>query len=270
MGCHAGLNSLQAAANWAAVHPGQLAISIGVEVLSAHFMWNENLRLEHDESHRLNHALCNSLFSDGCFAVALMRPTPNIPAVPCYATLHEFASQTSSAAMQTMTYQWNDLTSQFWFFLSEEAPYAVGAALQQLLHDQQDLRMPMEHVVHYVMHTGGQTVIDSATAALGLDAGELAPTKSALKKFGNNSSVSFMFGYGEFLESPPCPVEEGDLGVFITMGPGAGFELCLWSAGVRSTNKEKQPRSIIKRVADPPWELGIPGNAKAGHSFPSE
>jgi len=262
MGCHAGLNSLQAAANWAALHPGQLAISCGVEVLSAHYMWKDSHDDEQDYPKRLNHALCNSLFSDGCFAAALLRPAINGPVLPCYATIHEFASQTSTDAIHTMTYQWDDIASQFWFHLSEEAPYAVGAALLQLLHDQQDLGMPIESIHHWVMHTGGQTVIDCAAAALGLDAAELNPTRSALRKFGNNSSVSFMFAYGEFLQSSPSPVVEGDLGVFITMGPGAGFELCLWSAGSRSASQCPPASRVppLRRVADPPLAAGTPGS----------
>jgi predicted naringenin-chalcone synthase len=223
-------------------------------------MWNDELKHE-DDAHRLNHALCNSLFSDGCFAVALVRPTSQ-EAPPCYATLHEFASHTCTDAMHTMTYNWSDLASQFWFYLSEEAPYAVGSALKQFLHDQIDQGMPMEDVLHYVVHTGGQTVIDSVAAALGLDDAELMATRSALRKFGNNSSASYMFAFAEFLELAPRPVAEGDLGVFITMGPGAGFELCLWSAGSRaSTDKEQsRDRAIITRIEDPPWDAGFIGN----------
>mmetsp|Transcript_102384 Transcript_102384/g.161763 ORF Transcript_102384/g.161763 Transcript_102384/m.161763 type:complete len:895 (+) Transcript_102384:97-2781(+) len=266
MGCHAGLNSLQAATNWAALHPGKLAISCGVEVLSAHFMWNDQLALDKDDANRLNHALCNSLFSDGCFAVALVRPTSSL-APPCYATLHEFASRTVTDAMHTMTYQWSDVASQFWFYLSEEAPYAVGGALKQFLHEQQDEGVPMESILHYVVHTGGQTVIDAVAAAISLDDAELMATKSALKKFGNNSSASFMFAFGEFLELAPRPVEEGDLGAFITMGPGAGFEFCLWSAGARSSTEKQKgiERSILRRVADPPWDAGIIGNIKSSN-----
>ena len=35
----AGLNSLQAAANWSRANPGRIAIACGVEVCSAHFFW---------------------------------------------------------------------------------------------------------------------------------------------------------------------------------------------------------------------------------------
>ena len=55
-----------------------------------------------------------------------------------------------------------------------------------------------------------------------------------------------------------------DPGAFITMGPGAGVELCLWSAGPRAVTSEAVPlsgwepasllpvrSSLVERVAQP-------------------
>ena len=49
----------------------------------------------------------------------------------------------------------------------------------------------MESIRHWVMHTGGQTVIDAAAASLGLDLPELEPTVRSLKRYGNQSSTSY-------------------------------------------------------------------------------
>ena len=56
----------------------------------------------------------------------------------------------------------------------------------------------------------------------------------------------------------------GGGGAFITMGPGAGVELCLWSAGPRAVTSEAVPlsgwepasllpvrSSLVERVAQP-------------------
>ena len=51
--------------------------------------------------------------------------------------------------------------------------------------------IPMESIRHWVMHTGGQTVIDAAAASLGLDLPELEPTVRSLKRYGNQSSTSY-------------------------------------------------------------------------------
>ena len=68
-----------------------------------------------------------------------------------------------------MEYRWHQMEQQWWFHLSETAPYAVGAGLHELWTEQLRQGLPLELVRHIVMHTGGQTVIDAATAALGLD-----------------------------------------------------------------------------------------------------
>mmetsp|Transcript_112697 Transcript_112697/g.198928 ORF Transcript_112697/g.198928 Transcript_112697/m.198928 type:complete len:1069 (-) Transcript_112697:284-3490(-) len=238
MGCHAGPNSLQAAVNWAHAHPGKLAIACGVEVLSASFIWNAKNKEGGMDGANINNALCNSLFSDGCFAAAMCKSKINELKPPCYLDFHEFKAQCSTPAMHTMTYQWSDEESQFWFFLSEEAPYAVGGGINQMVQDMQDDGLPLEHIRHFVMHTGGETVIEAASAALGIDLAEVQPTQEALRHYGNNSSGSFMFAFEKMLGAPPCgTIVPGDLGAFMTMGPGAGFEFCLWSAGELSTTE---------------------------------
>jgi len=305
MGCHAGLNSLQAAANWAAAHRGKLAIACGVEVCSALYLWPDDdaatesppasaTKARERRQRRINHAVVNSLFSDGCFALALFSPahptkdapqaaacsaaTPHPPseghamnegavdkdavggvgangsvhseglaggqAAACpgtttpeyYLALHAFESLTAPATLELMRYQWDEESDQLFFHLSEMSPYAVGSGLLNLLHDATDAGYQLEQVRHWVVHTGGQTVIDAAAAALGLDLPELETSVRALKKYGNNSSTSFMFVFSEFLDSPPSPVHLHDRGLFITMGPGAGLELCLWTVGPRSTS----------------------------------
>mmetsp|Transcript_149678 Transcript_149678/g.274997 ORF Transcript_149678/g.274997 Transcript_149678/m.274997 type:complete len:1069 (-) Transcript_149678:287-3493(-) len=238
MGCHAGPNSLQAAVNWAHAHPGKLAIACGVEVLSASFIWNAKNKEGGMDGANINNALCNSLFSDGCFAAAICKAKNNVVKPPCYLDFHEFKAQCSTPAMHTMTYQWSDEESQFWFFLSEEAPYAVGGGINQMVQDMQDDGLPLEHIRHFVMHTGGETVIEAASASLGIDLAEVQPTQEALRSYGNNSSGSFMFAFEKMLGAPPCgTIVPGDLGAFMTMGPGAGFEFCLWSAGELSATE---------------------------------
>ena len=81
---------------------------------------------------------------------------------------------------------------------------------------------------------------------------------------GNSSSASFLFAFGELLDHPPATIHAHDPGAFITMGPGAGVELCLWSAGPRAVTSEAVPlsgwepasllpvrSSLVERVAQP-------------------
>ena len=274
MGCHAGLNSVSAAASWAHTHPGQLAVACAVEVCSAQFLWTDrpadgSQAVAAGRAELINHAVVNSLFSDGAFAACLSCPRPGVAAdhgAGHYVALHQFMSLTATEAIGTMEYRWHEHAHQPWFHLEEQAPYAVGAALVELFSTARDHGLPLEFARHWVMHTGGQTVIDAATAALGLDLPELESTVRALKRYGNNSSASFMFAFSEFLEHPPSAVSPGDLGVFLTMGPGAGIELGLWSAGTRAASTSYvrlsgwEPASLpqdsasshVHRIPDPP------------------
>ena len=157
-GCHAGLNSLSCATNWAHANPGKIAISAGVEVCSAGFVWPgekntdemEGAQKAAEQKLRMNHAVVNSLFADGCFAALLFCPPPSCPMPPNYLVLHEFKSLTGTHALDTMVYKWSDEYKQFWFYLSEDAPYAVGGALFAMLHDCQASGIPMESIRHWV------------------------------------------------------------------------------------------------------------------------
>jgi len=269
MGCHAGLNSLKTAASWAKAHPGRIAIAAGVEICSAHFIWPDACQNGGKmDAEKINHAVCNSLFSDGCFAATLVSPPTGRDVVERlsnvlegtprhYVALHDFASVTAHDAMDTMEYRWHDVAGQFWFYLSELAPYAVGAGLSELRGQLDSKGLPIDHCRHWVTHTGGQTVIDAAASSLGVDLCELAPTSRALAKYGNNSSTSFLFAFSEFFDNPPSPVLAGHQGAFVTMGPGAGLESCLWVAGDRLAQhasrsvKDAHDTFFVHRIVEP-------------------
>jgi 3,5-dihydroxyphenylacetyl-CoA synthase len=78
---------------------------------------------------------------------------------------------------------------------------------------------------HWVLHTGGGAVIDAVRAGLGLTEHDVRHTRSVLRDFGNISSGSFLVSLQRLLaEGSAAP---GDLGVLVTMGPGAQIETAL-------------------------------------------
>jgi len=236
-------------------------MACGVEVCSAHYL---NMPLDGKQrvnNKEITNTIVNSLFSDGCFCAALLLPSPNEHSPDSYAVLHDFAAVTDVSAIETMVYYWDDEYSQFYFHLAEEAPYAVGAGMVALLADMRERQMPIDFVRHVVLHTGGQTVMDSVAAQLGLDLYELSATTNALRDFGNNSSVSYMYAFNHWLDHPPNKVSPGDLGLFITMGPGAGIELCMWSAGSKvaiSAAKLLRDPATTGWCSDPAPDVALP------------
>ena len=80
----------------------------------------------------------------------------------------------------------------------------------------------------------------------------------------SKSGVSGLSLPTELLDHPPATIHAHDPGAFITMGPGAGVELCLWSAGPRAVTSEAVPlsgwepasllpvrSSLVERVTQP-------------------
>ena len=76
-----------------------------------------------------------------------------------------------------------------------------------------------------------------------------APSRAAAVRSSSSSAWRaatrrpFLFASARALDHPPATIHAHDPGAFITMGPGAGVELCLWSAGPRAVTSEAVPLS---------------------------
>lgn len=70
------------------------------------------------------------------------------------------------------------------------------------------------------------------------------------RRYGNNASASFMMAFSEFCDLPPSPVAVGDQGAFVTMGPGAGLESCLWVAGEKLVAAAKRGSATRASMAN--------------------
>lgn len=231
MGCHAGLNSFKSASSWAVSNPGKYAISCGVEVMSAQYVWGDASR------QNLNNVICNSLFGDGCFA-AVLRSAPAEEEVPPPAYLDAppswWSQWVDTGAIEDMIYHVEESENKYRFDLSELAPYHVAQGLLAMMRSALHDRIPVHCVDHVVIHTGGRTVLNCSMPGLGLegDPQKMVPhTVASLREFGNQSSTSFMFAFDKLLRSGA--VSSGDSGLFVTMGPGAGLEMAMWTAGER-------------------------------------
>uniref|UniRef100_A0A7S1A139 Uncharacterized protein n=1 Tax=Noctiluca scintillans TaxID=2966 RepID=A0A7S1A139_NOCSC len=233
MGCHAGLNSFKSAAAWACANPGKYALACGVEVLSAQYCWGSHTMKQ------LNTVVVNSLFADGCFCAVLWAAPIDGPApqhAPAYldAPPMWWAQLCDTAALPDMIYRVERSEDKYVFDLSELAPYHVGQGLFTMMHVAMHSGIPVHQADHVVTHTGGKTVLDCSSLALGLEGhpkDSLPYTIKALKEYGNQSSTSFFFAFHNLVKSGN--VREGDMGNFVTMGPGAGLEMALWTAGPR-------------------------------------
>ena len=210
MGCNAGLNALTVVADWASMHPSELAVMACIEVCSAAYVFDGTMRT----------SVVNSLFGDGAAAVAVRTGVGTGPAIT------DFASWIIPDAIDAMRYDWDDGNGKFSFSLATDVPYVVGANLHHpvsRLLRRAGLRR--SEITHWVIHSGGKKVIDSARINLGLSRHDVRHTLSVLRDFGNLSSGSFLFSYQRLLEEGTA--RPGDVGVLMTMGPGSTIETAL-------------------------------------------
>lgn len=224
MGCNAGLNALAVVGNWAAAHPGRLAVMVCSEACSAAYTMDSTMRT----------AVVNSLFGDGAAAVAVMSDPPDGAGAeeegsgrrPQGPRILRTASVTIVDAIDAMRYDWDRDQDRFSFFLDPQIPYLVGAHVEGVIDRLlADTSLRRDDVAHWLVHSGGKKVIDAVAVNLGLTRHDLRHTITVLRDFGNVSSGSFLFSYDRLLQEGV--VRDGDYGVLMTMGPGSTIESAL-------------------------------------------
>jgi polyketide synthase Type III len=223
MGCNAGLNGLNPVAQWARNHPGRVGLLVCCEINSAIYVVDETPRT----------GIVNSLFGDGAAAAVLtsyagngagfrpLRPLPRVLDFESFCIPEQWAA---------MRFDWNDDAGKWSFYLDRDIPYVIGFNVREPLErllTRNDLDFSV--IGHWVLHTGGGAVIDSVKLSLGLEEHDVRHTRSVLRDYGNISSGSFLVSL-ERLLAEGC-ASPGDLGVMVTMGPGAQIETALVEFG---------------------------------------
>lgn len=211
MGCNAGLNGLNPVTTWAQANPGGLAVMICVEVCSAAYVFDGQMRS----------AVVNSLFGDGAAAVAVRCSGGDAgPAVTGY------ARHIITSAMGAMRYDWDEQHGKFSFFLDPDVPYVVGAHAERVVDALLSrAALGRRDIAHWIVHPGGKKVIDAVRVNLELTHHDLRHTTEVLRCYGNVSSSSFLFAYQNLVDEGTA--RPGDRGVMMTMGPGSTIESAL-------------------------------------------
>jgi alkylresorcinol/alkylpyrone synthase/polyketide synthase Type III len=214
MGCNAGLNGLQAVADFARGNPGKLALLVCIEVCSAAYVNNDTLVT----------AVVNSLFGDG--AAALLVRKDETDSWEDGPLVIDFEPHIIPEAIDAMRFVLDD--SKLSFLLDRDIPYVIGLNVEKPVS-----RLLGRHglkrrkVDHWLVHSGGKKVIDAIEYNIGLTDYDMRHTLSVLRNYGNLSSGSYIFSYKELCREGV--VKEGDLAVAITMGPGTSIETALLS-----------------------------------------
>ncbi|WP_328475183.1 hypothetical protein OHA21_17885 [Actinoplanes sp. NBC_00393] len=216
MGCNAGLNGMNAVAQWAGNHPDKIALLVCCEINSAIYVADDTPGT----------GIVNSIFGDGAAAAVVTAGSAAGAGRGVRPQILDFESFCIPEQWPAMRFDWNAEHHKWSFFLDRDIPYVIGFNVYQPV-DRLLARHGLERsaIRHWVMHTGGGAVIDSIKVSLGLDEHDVRHTRSVLRDYGNISSGSFLVSLERLLAEGTAVA--GDLGVMITMGPGAQIETAL-------------------------------------------
>jgi predicted naringenin-chalcone synthase len=211
MGCNGGLNGLFAVDAWARANPMKIGVLLCCEINSAIYCLDDTAE----------DAIVNSLFGDGAAAVVVQaggeRRGPEIL---------DSESLILPEYHDAMRFVWHEERSRWRFSLNRRIPKVLGAEVHHpvdALLKRHDLNRGQ--IDHWILHTGGGSVIDRMKEGLGLTEHDVRIAREVLRMYGNLSSGSFLFSYEQLVQE--APLNPGERMVMITLGPGAQIETAL-------------------------------------------
>ncbi len=204
MGCGAALPNLETAYNYLQAHTESTVLAIAVEICSATLYFDEAPDI----------LISNALFGDGAGAVVLTN-RPGQGGV----RLRGFAAGLYPQDREHLFFRTEN--SKLRNVLSVEVP-VVGArnggeVIDRLLAEQ---GLAQDGIDHWIVHPGGQKVLDAFQEGLALAPDALDASRKVLYNYGNMSSASVLFVLEEFLRNGTT--QPGDTGVMCSFGAGFG------------------------------------------------
>lgn len=204
MGCGAALPNLETARNYLQAHPDSNVLTIAVEICSATIYFDEAPDI----------LISNALFGDGA-AAALLTNRPGEGGV----RVKDLAAGLYPQDRQHLYYRTEN--SKLRNVLSIEVP-EVGArrggeVIGRLLAAN---GLAQDAIDHWIVHPGGEKVLDAFEEALDLPAEALAASRRVLYEYGNMSSATVLFVLDEVLRGGAA--QPGDTGVMCSFGAGFG------------------------------------------------
>jgi alkylresorcinol/alkylpyrone synthase len=207
LGCAAGVAGLARTAEHARVHPGELALFVGVELCG--------LTFQRGDLSKAN-LVSTSLFADGA-AAALLGSGDGVQG-PELIGSHSTTWPDTEDVMG-----WDLVESGFKVKISRSIPTLVQRRMSENLSAAcASAGISLEYIEHYLIHPGGARVLVTLEEVLGLEPGGLTLPRDVLRECGNMSSVTVMFVLERFLRS--CRFSPGEHGLISALGPGFSAE----------------------------------------------
>jgi predicted naringenin-chalcone synthase len=198
-GCGGAIPNLEVAGSLTRSLNGKVVVSVSVEICTATFQMGNDLSL----------LVSNALFGDGAAAAVLWNRPKGLELIAsssCYVPEDREAIR--------YVHKNGHLHNQ----LSTKLPHLVKNAVAQTVRDVlQQRSLKVENVRHWALHTGGEKIINTVKAELGLSEKQLGPTRTILAEYGNMSSPTVWFVLDHILTRG---VEDGDFCIMVAFGAG--------------------------------------------------
>lgn len=202
MGCGGALPNLETAYNFLQAHPNSNVLAISVEICSATLYFDEAPDI----------LVSNAIFGDGA-AAAVLTNRPGSGGV----RLKGFSAGLYPEDRRYLHYRTEN--SRLRNVLSIRVP-VVGAKRGQEVIDRllNGNGTGPKDIKHWIVHPGGEKVLDAFEKALRLPEDALAASRQVLYNYGNMSSATVLFVLEEVLRNQaPQP---GDMGLMCSFGAG--------------------------------------------------
>lgn len=212
MGCNAGLNAMQPVVNYCKLNPDGYGLLVCVEICSAAYV----------KDNSVNTAVVNSLFGDG--SAAAIFSCKGEFSKDSGAAIIDFGSHIVTEHIDAMRFDYDG--DKYAFKLEKDIPYVLGNNIEipvNALLKKHGLKI--RDIDHWVVHSGGQKVINSIKFNLDISDHAVRHTEYILAEYGNLSSGAFLFAHERLIMERIT--EPGDNLFMITMGPGTTIECCL-------------------------------------------
>jgi predicted naringenin-chalcone synthase len=202
MGCGGAIPNLETGYNYLQAHPDAVVLTISVEICSATLFFSEAPDI----------LVSNAIFGDGGAATVLTN-RPGGRGI----RLQRFAAGLFPEYRPYLEYITQD--SKLRNVLSQRVP-VLGARCGKQVIDGLLAQNGASYadITHWIVHPGGEKVLDAFQRALELPAEALLPSRKVLYDYGNMSSASVLFVLDAVLrEGAPQP---GDVGLLCSFGAG--------------------------------------------------
>ncbi len=198
-GCGGAIPNLEVAESLVRNSPDKAVVSVSVEICTATFQMEDDLSL----------LVSNALFSDGAAAAVLWSRPRGLKLV---------ASSSYYVPEDRDAIRYVHKNGQLYNQLSTKLPHLVKKAVGQVVHDVLAVRsLQVGKVKHWALHTGGEKIINTIKAEIGLSEEQLEATRNILAEYGNMSSPTVWFVLDNILEKG---VEREDYCIMVAFGAG--------------------------------------------------